>query len=353
MRRTTPTLHNELNAFGSYEIRWSEFRNGDWRSRRKSTKTGDIEEARLRLARFLLDRAGPDCASRSKVSDIIDAYCEGHLTPRGELKNMRHLFKHVRTVFGHRDPLSITQEEIDEYVRRRVRGDFSPPATKRGGPWRRTVQPQSAAREISAMQSALNWGSRRLMVPGKPNFRFERPASAPPRDRWLNEAQEADVRAKLHRASRSVQLFTLMGLTYGARRGAMQQLRFGPQVSFVSDSIDFNVPGARRTRKRRAVVPMTPEIRQHLEVLLQERGPGALVLETYTYRHFADFMAEIGYEWVTPHVLKHTAITLMLRGGARPDEVAGATETTLSTILGVYRHHCAGEKASIFSSRRR
>ena len=35
MNRTTPKLSDEVNGFGSYEIRWSELRNGVWRSLRK------------------------------------------------------------------------------------------------------------------------------------------------------------------------------------------------------------------------------------------------------------------------------------------------------------------------------
>ena len=69
--------------------------------------------------------------------------------------------------------------------------------------------------------------------------------------------------------------------------------------------------------------------------------------------HFPAFVREIGYEWVTPHVLKHTAITLMLRAGKSAAEVAGATETSIRTVLEVYRHFCADEKLSIFTARRR
>jgi integrase len=350
MKTTTPRLTDAVNEFGSFEIRWSELRNGVWRSCRRSAKTGDIEEARLALARFLLDRQRLEPETRHTVGAIFDAYCKDHLEPRGELANTRHLLRAPRLAFGDRDPLSITQDEIDAYVRDRCAGMYAPsyrPSAKRKT---RRLQPQSAGREVSTMQAALNWGSRRLMVFGKPAFRFERPEAKGVRVVWLDEAQKADVTSKLHLASRSVQLFTLLGWTYGVRRGAMMDLSFGPQVSFISNSIDFNVPGKRRTRKRRAVVPMTEEIRHHLEVLFQERV--GFVLDRYTYRHFAEFMDSIGYEWVTPHVLKHTAITLMLRAGWSPSEVAGATETSLRTVLEVYRHFCADEKLAIFTKRK-
>lgn len=347
-----PKLHLELNAFGSYEIRWSELRDGVWRSMRKSTKTADPEEAELALARLLLSRK--DAQPGTKVGNIFDAYLEHHCRPRQLEATSRPLLRALRLVFGDMDPLAITQDDIDAYVKARCAGKHGP-ATFRSGNPRPPVklQPQSAGREVAMMQAALNWGSRRLMVFGKPTFQFERPAQAPHRDLWLTEAQEKDVRATLHDASRSVQVFTLMGITYRVRRGAMLDLRFIPEeVSFISNSIDFNVPGKRSTRKRRPVVPMTPEVRADLEALFAERGHGAFVLDRLTHRDFAEHMRAIGFEWVTPHVLKHTAITLMLRGGARPEDVAAATETTVDTILKVYRHHCQVEKASIFASRR-
>jgi hypothetical protein len=52
-------------------------------------------------------------------------------------------------------------------------------------------------------------------------------------------------------------LFERLALTYGARRGAIMDLMFGPQVNFIAGSIDFNVPGKRPSRKRRPTVPMT------------------------------------------------------------------------------------------------
>lgn len=360
MKATTlPRVHPELNEFGSYEIRWSELRDGVWRSRRKSCKTSDQAEAEKALARFLLDRQRLEPQSRTTVADIFDAYEEEWLKPRDLLSGTGHLLRAPRLAFGGRDPLSIAQEDIDAFVRDRCAGKYAPTYRPTATVKPRKLQPQSAAREVTAMQAALNWGStKRRMVFGKPTFKFDRPAVQSVRDLWLTEDQERDLKSKLHLASRSVQLFALMGLTYAARRTAMMDLKFGPQVKFISDTIDFNVPGARITRKRRAQVPMTPEIREHLEVLFKERGAGAYVLDRYTYRHFAEFVDGIGYGWVTPHTLKHTAITLMLRSNAGrgdpmwPAKVGKATATSLQTIMSVYWHHVAAENLSIFTARR-
>lgn len=84
MKRTTPKLSDTLNEFGCYEIRWSEETPKGWRSKRKSTRTADLERAEMELAAFLNNRGEkPDVAVRHIVDDVLDAYLEKHARPRG------------------------------------------------------------------------------------------------------------------------------------------------------------------------------------------------------------------------------------------------------------------------------
>ncbi|MDH3582386.1 MAG: hypothetical protein OEM91_17405 [Hyphomicrobiales bacterium] len=167
----------------------------------------------------------------------------------------------------------------------------------------------------------------------------------------MTEEQQTEVLADLWKADIDVQIFVRMGLTYGVRRGAMMGLSFGPQVNFLTGAIDFNEPGSRQTRKKRPVVPMTKSIRGDLEMVFKAKGRGQKVLARNTAALFAAHMDRVGYGWVTPHVLKHTAITLMLRAGVRDSEVAKMTGTDLRTIHSVYRHHTLGELADIAEAR--
>jgi len=122
------------------------------------------------------------------------------------------------------------------------------------------------------------------------------------------------------------------------------------QVNFVANSIDFNVPGRAAVRKRRPVVPMTATVRELL-TWHREKG-GRHVLARNTPRQFDAAMKQIGYEWVTPHVLKHTAITLMLRAGVAPGDVSKLTATDLRTIYKTYRHHTDQELLEIAERRK-
>jgi integrase len=50
-------------------------------------------------------------------------------------------------------------------------------------------------------------------------------------------------------------------------------------------------------------------------------------------------VAEAGLEDVTPHTLKHTAITWALQNGASIWDAAGFFATSAETIQKVYGHH--------------
>lgn len=350
--RTTPRLSDTPNPSGSWEIRWSEMEaNGTWRSHRKSTKTSDRQLAEAVLTKFLVDLQQGSPLVRLSVDDIVAGYLRHHSDPRGNLYTDERALRAPLLAFGTRDPRSIAEDDIEDFTKRRLRGELGR-LTASGQRKKVPVSPATVQREIAALQAALNWGSRKLMIPGRPTFRFGKPAGGSVRQLWLTEAQEREVLAALPSASRSLQFYVMAGLAYGVRSGAMMQLRFGDQVSFITGTVDFNVPGARVTRKRRPAPPMTPEIRQVLEVLFQERGPEALVLDRDTPDRFAEFMTSIGYGWVTAHVMKHTAISLMLRGGAKPEDVAKVTATDIKTIMRVYRHHTADEMLNTIGSRR-
>lgn len=343
--RTFPSLTKTPNRFGYYEIRWSENIDGTWRTRVRSTKTGDRAEAEAAFSRFLADRGQAIERQRSPtVRDVVEAYLREHSTPRGNERSDRQSLRAPLGAFGDVQATAIRDSDIEAYTRRRLKGAHGD----------RPVKTATIRREIVALQAALNWGSRKDRIPGAPAYRFTKPSDGARRDKWLTEAQEREILDALTEAPLEVRLFTRLGLTYGVRLGAMMDLRFGPQIDWVSGTIDFNPPGRRANRKRRPVVPMTPTVRALMEEAFEAGGrrAGGRVMPPATPKRFRALMRRIGYDWVTPHVLKHSAITLMLRAKVRPEDVAALTSTDLRTILAVYRHHTADELLGAAERRR-
>lgn len=339
--RTFPHLSDEPNAFGYYEIRWSENQGGGWRSKRKSTKTGSRDKAEAALARFLTVRNADDDFDDKTVADVFEAYIYMHSRRRGNEKSDRQNMRAPLAAFGKTAAVAVRDQDVDAYARRRAAGSHG----------ERAVKPATIRRELTALQAVLNFGSRKGMIRSKPTYRFEKPSDGQGRDTWLTEQQEREIIARLPDAPLGVRLFTKMGLAYGARKGVLLDLRFGPQVDFITGKIDFNPPDKVVSRKRRPVVPMTVGIRADLEEAFLIRGRGKRVCGMRSASAFDTFMRDIGYGWVTPHVMKHTAITLMLRRGIAIETVAKLTATDPRTILRVYRHHTMDELLSVVDQR--
>ena len=244
--------------------------------------------------------------------------------------------------FGDRMGHDITHNDIDAYTEVRMAGAGEITA----------VSSSTVRRELVALQAVLNYGSKRGMVQGEKIFRFQKPAEGKPRDLWLTEEQETEVLNHMNNASVSVRLFTKLALTYASRKGALMDLKFGDQVNFITGVIDFQDPNKAPNRKRRTSVPITTDIRGDLEAQFEQRKGQGRVLDYDTPYRYKLFMKSIKYEWCTPHVLKHSAITLMLRAGVKLEDVAKLTATDERTLLRVYRHHSHDELLTIAGARR-
>lgn len=256
------------------------------------------------------------------VDIAIDRYLREWSQPRGNYKTDAACLRAPRLAALDKPCRRIDQRWIDEYVDARRQGKYGS----------RPVQDATIRREVTALQAVLN----RIDGGDGRAYRFNKPTGFRRRDRWLDEEEEQIILAAMQDESRDVQLFIRMGLSYGVRLEAMMDLKWNDtQIPPTMRSIDFNKRGAQPCRKRRPIVPMTPEI----EVLLGPRNENDFVLARDTPQQFRRFMDRIGFHDVTPHILKHSAVSLMLRGGADIEKVAELTATSVRTLRDVYRHH--------------
>jgi integrase len=342
--RTFPHLAEDLNTFGYFEIRWTEVEDGKHRTRRKSTRTGDRADAEKQLAAFLVLRDTNRREGEKTLKQVFDIYLRLHSIPQGNDRTDCFVMTSPLAAFGDWPATGIKDSDVEAFILRRQKGAYSSKKVK--------AAPSTIRREIVALQAVLNFASRKELIPGKPVFRFPKPSDGQGRVLWLTEDQQAEVMKKANElAPLTVRLFLRLGLTYGVRKGAMMDLAFGDQVNFLTNSIDFNKPGKRVTRKRRSVVPMTKTVRGDLEEMLKLKKRGDRVLDYNTPYLYEKFMTGIGFGWVHCHLLKHSAITAMLRAGVADMDVARMTSTDLRTIARVYRHHGFDELTKIAEGR--
>lgn len=319
----------EPNDQGVYEVRWTEH----GRSKRISTRTTDAAEAAdfLREWRLGLEREKAR-AGASTVRAVLDAYFAEHVYKKVVGQGTAEIArKHLVAHFGAMHPAEILPADVREYARKRERGDIGKGAS---GP---TVR-----RDLSVLVAALNHAvtEKRLKRADVPSIPL--PEGSIPRDRWLTEDEvqrvvtlargEALVLPRIYR-------FVMLAYYTAARRRSIETLRWS-QVDWDASAIRLQEPGRRQTKKRRPTVPMHPRLRDMMERAFVERTSEYVLDHSGSVRSaFESLMRRAELTDVTPHTLRHTSASHMLRRGQSIESVAGILGDTVKTVATTYHHH--------------
>lgn len=261
------------------------------------------------------------------MTDILADYAEEHAAETESPWRIASAIKALTPFWQGRTVAEVTRETCRAYVgaRRRSAG--------------------TARRELGVLRAAINHEHRNghltrtvaVHLPDRPE----------PRDRWLTRSEAAallkaaldEPRVRLH-----LPLFILMGLYTGARKGAILALRWA-QIDLAAGRIDFNTPGARRTNKRRARIPIPARLLGHLRRAAKRGAPMTYVITENgerlgdIKRSFASACRRAGLEGVNPHVLRHTCATWLMQRGVPMWEAAGYLAMSRETLERVYGHH--------------
>jgi integrase len=223
-------------------------------------------------------------------------------------------------------------------------------------------------RELGTLQAAINFWHVESPLDAVP--KVWKPEDSPRRERMLTR-QEA---AKLLAAARRLRLgyvarFILLGLYTGTRHATIDRLRWYPSADAGWLDSEHGViyragTAEKQTRKRRVASRMPDRLLAHVRRWARldlARGPQAAVIRykgrpiTRQQRGWDAVVKEAGLgDDVTPHVLKHSAATWLLRAGMDLWDVAGLTSTSTKTLETVYGHHSPEfQKATAAAFRKR
>ncbi len=107
-------------------------------------------------------------------------------------------------------------------------------------------------------------------------------------------------------------------------------------------------PGKRKTKKDQPSIAIPPRLMRHL---LAWRAADLAVGITHVIHYDAQPVGKLRRSWdtmrrlaglgadVTPHTLRHTCTTWLLRSGRDPWKVAGFVGITMETLDRTYGHH--------------
>lgn len=293
--------------------------------RRVSTGCADRAGAEAVLTSYLesLDRPRLPVVS---VAAILAKYLEDRrerAIPGAERLGWAH--KPLIRILGIKPPETITEAECRRYeVRRRRDG----------------VSVATVRTELAALKAALRWaaGTEIGIIAKAPAIAM--PRRPEPRVRWMTR-DEADRLLAACRAHH-VKLFVTLALHTAARSGAILALTWD-RVDLDNRLIDFREPGGIQTRKRKVAVPVNNTLHAALvearmlataETVIEWAG-GRVARIKHAFR---DTATRAGLPGVTPHVLRHTAVTWMLQAGVSIWDAASMAGMTTEMVERVYGH---------------
>lgn len=322
---------------------------------------GETRRAEEQLAAHIAEKYRPERRARDidliGVADVLAIYLED-CAPNPELDRTTHRrfcgrIERLNEFWGSRPLSDVTAATCREYAARRA---------NRGG----------ARRDLEDLRAAINHHQKEGFHRGV--VRVSLPDRGAPRTRWLTRSEAALLlwtcwryreKQTIHRGDRQgtvvqtdrrplrhIARFILLGLYTGTRAASIASAAWvrGEGRSWVD--LDAGLfyrlqEGRRETNKRQPPAPIPPRLLAHLrrweamangsqEHVVEWNGRPVQSVKTGFGR--AAQLAGLGDD-VTPHTLRHTAVTWLLQTRASIWETAGFVGMSAEMVQRVYGHH--------------
>lgn len=237
-----------------------------------------------------------------------------------------HHMKHLTPFFKHTFMSQINNGLIREYTAHRT----SQKVTRGERKGSRLVSPSTVRRELDTLSAAFGFAKREGYISESPYI--EKPQAAPPRERWLTIEEQGKLKAACN--TPHLKVFVEISLASGARPSSVLDLKWF-QVDLEARLIHFNPEGRTQTKKHRPTVRINDYLLPILDTLRTDTKSEYVISRKNGKRvesikkGFRDACKRAGIAGATPYTLRHTAITMLIRGGislAQAGQLAGHKE---------------------------
>jgi integrase len=309
----------------------------------KSTGTGNRQDAEKSLASYIASKGTvgstrhPD---RFPVSECLDIYGREHGVTVADPVRLGCAIEALLRFFGNLTVADVKGETCRRYGLSRIR-TFKDGTTQ-------AISPGTIRRELNVLQAAINYCHKEGYVTAATAVTL--PKAPENKDRWLTRDEAAKLIWTAYRSTRGKHLarFILIGLYTGTRKEAILNLGFmrntlGGWIDCEKGVIYRRGAGEAVTKKRRKPQRLTNRLLSHCS--RWQRMGGLWAVEYQGGRvgdiktAFAALTEATGFDDVTPHTLKHTAITWAIQKGLKIEDAAEFFDTSAETIRRVYYHH--------------
>lgn len=315
---------------------------------------GDLAAAEGKLAVYIAGKhrpqqQGPRPAAEIPVPELLSLYAEAKADTMAAKRDFLGRVGRLVEWWARSSLADINSITCEAYVRHR-RGKVI------------------ARRELEDLKAAVNWHRKRGLT--REYIEVPLPPPPPSRERWLTRSEAARLLWTMWRRpggkGRHMARFVLVGLYTGTRATAILRASVRPAIG--RGYIDYErgifyrrAPGTAETKKRRPPAAIHPNLLAHMQRWLRKGISVDSVVEFHGQpigrmnNGFRAAVKDAGLIGVTPHTLRHTAITWAMQGGADPFNVSTMFGVTQDVMQRVYAHHHPkfGQDVHAAMSRRR
>jgi integrase len=287
--------------------RWyAVFKDGTGKWQRISLQTEDRRQAERNFALLLSERQ-KEAAPSLTIADVWAEYWTNHAQHLPSAATRKTVWARLKPSWGDMLWDAATETLCRKYLDQRI-------ATG--------VRPSTVWSELKTLHTSLAYCAKRGLIPSVPHIWL--PPSPRPRDKRLAREQAEALIAACH--TPHIRLFVILALTTAGRMTAILDLTWD-RVDFERGIIELELPTRDRKNKRAARVPMNRLAR----AALQEAREAAMTDRVVEWGgHCVRSVQKsvqrageaIGYPGLSPHVLRHTAASLMVEAGV-PIEAVG------------------------------
>lgn len=307
----------------------------------------ESEQAQRKLASYINEKYTPDRQrnrdpSKISLADVLNIYAEdvGPKIKRPEELGQRIIA--LLSFFGARSLGDVNGPLCRAYVEQR--GFVS-----------------MARRELEDLRAAINHHRKEGLC--NEIIEIVLPPKSAPRERWLTRSEAAKMireawryqeiqsgKATGRHSRRHIARFMLVALYTGTRSGAICGAAIRPAigrgyVDLVEGVFYRRAPGKKENNKRQPPVRIPDRLLVHMRRWERLGISKSSVIEfggrpvKRIGKAFARVASAVNLTDVTPHILRHTAVTWAMQAGADPYAAAGFFGMSLDILQRVYGHH--------------
>jgi len=333
---------------------------GRWIIRDGQTNRGtgcpehDRRGAEEKLAQYILAKYDPEAAVRKdnpnsvKIADVllleIKRIAKTDM-PDARKRELISALQRIGNWFGHRSVGDLTGAIQEQYAVDRH-------------------YPAAAWRDLKLLSAAINRYLKRTVGGVQSRFGPVLPEAPQPRERWLTRQEAARLiraawrqrreRANFH-TTKHIARFILVAVYTASRAGDVCGALLLPSTNRGFVDLDRGIfrrkpSDKRETSKRQPTVPLPPRLLAHMRrwqrlgisrhsvIERQGRAVGRIRSGWDNAVEAAGLATDDPRRKVTPHTLRHTAISWYLASGTDIELVSQYTGCSVQTIRKVYRH---------------